>query len=157
MGYKNQERGETQKQGAATKQMLRRPGVTAYRRRVRRDELLLLEAEAGKDGRALDPDGIKRGRIKAEELQDGGRYLIGFHKAGVGPGLDRRIRYQQHYVGVVVSETTVLGLLFEASRVDHADVGYDDNVRRAWVAAWAEEAAWAGGLRHAGCVIHCCE
>ena len=67
-----------------------------------------------KHRRAFNLDGVKGGRIKAQELQDGRRHLTGFHKARNRPGLaDAGVRYQQHYVGIIMGEAAVLGLFLE--------------------------------------------
>src|SRR4029077_6029987 len=80
--------------------------------------------QAWKHRGAFDSDGIESFRIQAEELQDGGSHLTGFHKAGIGTGPDAGVGYQQHDVGIVVSEATMLGLFFETPGVNHANVRY---------------------------------
>ena len=48
----------------------------------------------------------------------------------------------------------MLGLFFEASGVDDANVRYHDDIGRAWVAAFAQTAAGARHIGDAGCVEH---
>ena len=70
------------------------------------------------------------------------------------PGCDVRVRYQQHHVGIVMREAAMLGLLFGASGVNHADVRRHDDIGRPRIAAGPQIAAGAGNGGNAGRVKH---
>jgi hypothetical protein len=85
-------------------------------------EAWLVQVQAWENRCAFLPDGVEGFWIQAKHFQDRGSHLSGFHKAVNGVGLGAGIRNQKHHIGVIPSETTMLGLLLEVSGVDRADV-----------------------------------
>src|SRR5579863_5523786 len=110
--------------------------------------IVRLVVQAWENRRAFALDGVESVGIEAEDLQDGGSHLSGLHKGMDGPPLDRRIRYQEHHVRIVPSVAAMLGLLFQAARVDNADVRQHDDIGCAGIAAFALEAAGTRYVRH---------
>src|SRR5580704_11928871 len=117
----------------------------------------MLMVQARENRRAFVPDGVEGIRVKAKDLQDSGSHLSGLDKAVDGPGLDARIRYQQHHVRIIPSEAAMLGLLFQTSGVDHAHVRQHDDIGGARVTTFPFEAAGTGFVRHPRRVKDACE
>ena len=114
--------------------------------------IVVSEIETRQDRRAFFLDGIEVVRIKTQELKNCGRHLSGFHKTVEGPMFELGIRYKQHHVSIVPCEAAVLGLLFRASRVNHAHVRQDDDIGGAGIAAFPQEAARTWFVRHTGTI-----
>ena len=94
----------------------------------------LFEIQSRQHRRAFFLDRIQAPGIEPQGLKNGRGYLDGFDKAGHGAGLEIRIRNQQHHVGIIVSEASVLGLLLRASGIDHAHVRLNDDIGSAGIA-----------------------
>jgi len=74
-------------------------------------EAWLVQVQARENRCAFLPDRVEGLWIQAKHLQDRGSHLSGFYKAVNGLRLGAGIRNQKHHIGVIPSETAVLGLL----------------------------------------------
>src|ERR1700747_2500983 len=118
--------------------------------------VLIVLASVREDGRqhrgAFRPHSIQALGIKSQKLQDGWSYLSSLDEAMDGLRMDVRVRDQQHDVSIIPRVAAVLGLLFVAAGIDHADVWNYHDVRSARVAPFAKLAAGTGNVGNAGWV-----
>lgn len=91
---------------------------------------LVVEAEAhvGKGGGSFEAYSVELVGIEAESAQDGGRNLVGSDRGADSVGVERRIRKQEHDVGIVMRKAAVLGQFGGAAGIGDTDVGGDDDV-----------------------------
>lgn len=108
------------------------------------------EIETRQDRRAFLPNGIEVVGIETQELENGGSYLSGFHKTVDGPAFELRIGHQNHHIGVIPGEATMLGLLFEASGVYNPHVRQDDDIGCAGIATFPKTSTGTRSIGHAG-------
>src|SRR5215472_10139854 len=74
--------------------------------------------------------GLERGRVQAERLEDGRRYLRRGHRSLHHPGAKARVRDNQSNIRVAEAETAMLGDFLRRTRVDRAVDGLYDDVGR---------------------------
>src|SRR6266850_3409845 len=72
---------------------------------------LLPFEQSRKDRCAFYLHGLELVGVESQGGENGGSKLGCFHRAGDRPGVKSGVRYENHHVGVVVREPTMLGLL----------------------------------------------
>src|ERR1700728_2940760 len=94
-----------------------------------------IEVQVRQDRSAFEANCVETSWVEAESAKDGRCDLVGADSGIYIARHEGRVGQQQDYVGVVMRKAAVLGELGAAAGVGDADVGGDNDVGRARIAA----------------------